>query len=85
MDRIPRDVLADRLFELLRERCGTRGQCSAGWCDLVWSLADRWPDELRPRLFEVADALNALRRARRIETTIDPNGVRTCFLTEYHP
>ncbi len=76
------DVLTDRLFDLLRERCGTCGRCQIDLGNLVWSLADRRPNEPRPRLCEVVDALDALRRARKIEMRINNNGVRTCFLME---
>ena len=78
-------ALTDRLLNLLRERCRARGQTAIDLADLIWSMAERWPDQPRPKLCEVARALAALRRAGHIETRTDANGARTCYLTERIP
>lgn len=41
---------------------------AGGWTGPVWECAQRRPSECRPRLFEVADALERLRQEGRFRT-----------------
>jgi len=71
---VPAENLTTRLLEFLRERADAQGRYQATVEDLLFALARQRPKEPRPRLGEVAAAMEALKRARKITVKLSIHG-----------